>query len=373
MAARQGSDSGRETIVVTGSSGLIGAAVCTRLARRFTVVAFDRPGPPYPPAVAECLGVDMTSDASVHAGFAQVRARHGRHLAAVVHLAAFYDFDGQPSPLYDALTIQGTRRVLEELRSFQCEQLLFSSTMFIHAPCQPGERINEDWPLEPKWPYPQSKVATEALIHERRGPVPAAILRIAGVYDDLCHSIPIAHQIQRIWERQLISHVFPGDTSHGQSFVHLEDVVDAIGRTIARRKQLPAEVPILIGEPETLSYQELQDLIAQELFGERWVTERIPKELAKVGAWLEEELPLGEEPFIKPWMIDLADDHYSLDITRARQFLGWEPRRALRSALPIMLAGLKRQPDHWYTENHLTPPPHSPQAQPQAEAGAQSS
>jgi nucleoside-diphosphate-sugar epimerase len=361
----------RETIIVTGSSGLIGAAVCNRLARRFTVVGFDRPGPPYPPTSAECLSVDMTSDASVREGFARVRAQHGDHLAAVVHLAAFYDFDGAPSPLYDALTIQGTRRVLEALRRFQCDQLLFSSTMLIHAPCQHGERINEDWPLEPKWPYPQSKVATEALIHERRGQVPAAILRIAGVYDDLCHSIPIAHQIQRIWERQLISHVFPGDTSHGQSFVHLDDVVDAIELTIERRQRLPAEVPILIGEPETLGYQDLQDLIAQELFGEHWVTERIPKELAKVGAWLEDELPLGEEPFIKPWMIDIADDHYALDITRARQLLGWEPRRTLRSALPVMLAELKRHPDHWYTENHLTPPPHPPWTQPHPETGAQ--
>jgi len=36
------------------------------------------------------------------------------------------------------------------------------------------------------------------------------LLRVAGVYDDYCHSLPLSHQIQRIYERALTSHVFPG-------------------------------------------------------------------------------------------------------------------------------------------------------------------
>jgi hypothetical protein len=44
-------------------------------------------------------------------------------------------------------------------------------------------------------------------------------------------------------------------------------------------------------------------------------TPQIPKSPAKAGAWLQDQIP-GEEPFIKPWMIDLADDHYALDIHR---------------------------------------------------------
>ena len=42
-----------------------------------------------------------------------------------------------------------------------------------------------------------------------------------------------------------------------------------------------------------------------------------PRPLAKFGAWLQNLLP-GADPFIKPWMIDIADDHYALDISRAR-------------------------------------------------------
>jgi len=65
-----------------------------------------------------------------------------------------------------------------------------------------------------------------------------------------------------------------------------------------------------------------------------------------------EKLP-GADPFIKPWMIDRANDHYALDITRARTLLGWEPKRSLRATLPKMIAALKLDPLGWYRENKL--------------------
>lgn len=147
----------KETIIVTGGSGLIGAPVIRRLADRFHIVAFDRRHPPAPPPVAEEIHVDVTSDEQVRRGLAATRERHGDHIAAVIHLAAYYDFSGEPSPLYDEVTVRGTLRLLRELRAFTVERFVFSSTMLLHAPCEPGQRIDEDWPIEPKWPYPQSK------------------------------------------------------------------------------------------------------------------------------------------------------------------------------------------------------------------------
>jgi len=120
----------------------------------------------------------------------------------VVHLAAYYDFAGEPSPLYDEVTVRGTERLLRGLREFEVEQFIFSSTMLVHAPCEPGRRIDEKWPLEPKWDYPKSKVATEQLILAEHGATPVVLLRIAGVYDDDCHSIPIANQIALIERAQ---------------------------------------------------------------------------------------------------------------------------------------------------------------------------
>jgi nucleoside-diphosphate-sugar epimerase len=351
----------RGIIIVSGSNGRIGEAVMRRLAGRFSdIVGFDRTAPAPPPPGCVAVAVEITSDESVREALRMIRAHHGDHIASVIHLAAYYDFFGKPSTKYEEITVQGTGRLLRGLREegFTVEQFIFSSTMLVHRPGEPGEFITEDWPLEPTWAYPASKVRTEQLIHDQRGDIPAVVLRISGVYDDHSHSIPLANQIQRINQRDLTSRFYSGSTAHGQSFMHMDDLVDAIERVVDRRARLPAEVPILLGEPEPVSYDELQHTIGRLIRGAGKETIAIPSALAplaKAGAWLLDHIP-GQEGFVKPWMIDRANDHYALDITRARTLLGWEPKRSLRETLPKMVAALQADPVGWYRENDLTLP-----------------
>jgi nucleoside-diphosphate-sugar epimerase/uncharacterized membrane protein len=352
-----------KTLIITGSSGLIGSSFIDRVGDQYSEIGFDREGPPHPPAETQVvIDCDLSSDESVRAALDEVRGLGHTRIASIIHLAAYYSFSGEPSPLYEQVTVRGTERLLRGLRDFEVEQFIFSSTMLVHAPCEPGQRIDEDWPVEPKWDYPESKVKTEQLVLRERGDVPVVFLRIAGVYDDHCHSIPIAHQIKRIYENRLIARVFPGDITHGQSFVHLKDLVEVLVLAVEHRQKLPPVTTLLIGEPDTLNYDELQRSISCQLHGKEWKTHRIPKAFAKFGAWLQGVLP-GPGPFIKPWMIALADDHYALDISRARTLLGWEPRHSLRETLPKMITALKADPPGWYKENKLkakTAPPDGP-------------
>ncbi len=343
-------------VLITGSSGLIGSRLIERAPNAVQLVGFDFEGPPVPPIQAECVPVDLTDERSVDRALERVRHAYGDRIASVIHLAAYYDFSGEDSPLYDKLTVQGTAGLLDMLRAkrFTVEQFIFSSTMLVHAPCEIGNTIDERHPIDARWPYPQSKVRAERAIAEHRGSIPTLNLRIAGVYDDDCHSIPIAHQIDRILEKKLTAHVFPGDLRAGQAFIHLDDLVDAIWSAFARRASLPEQLDVLLGEPETMSYDELQRSIARLLHGDpEWETREIPKPLAEIGAWIQEHIPAGEEPFIKPWMVGLADDHYALDISRARQMLGWRPNRSLRDTLPIIIDRLKQDPSRWRRENNL--------------------
>ena len=188
----------RPAILITGASGLLGTAAAKALAQDFDLVLFDIREPEEEVLRAEFIHCDLTEDQSVAQSMAQLRNRYGKRLASVIHLAAYYDFSGEPSPLYDALTVQGTRRLLAALRDFDVEQLIFSSSLLVMKPSEGGEPLVESSPTQAEWEYPQSKLATESIVEQERGDVPAVILRIAGVYTENCQSIPIAQQIRRI-------------------------------------------------------------------------------------------------------------------------------------------------------------------------------
>lgn len=347
----------KKVILVTGSSGRIGTQVVRRLGEKYTIVGLELKKAAHSSSKEDLITMDLASDESVEQAFLQIQKVYGTHITSVIHLAAYYSFKEQHSDLYDKITVQGTERLLKALQDFEVEQFIFTSTMLVHKPTEPGMAINEESPIVPSWDYPLSKVKTEKLIHENRGNIPTLILRIAGVYDDLCHSIPISHQIQRIYENSLESRLFSGNISHGAAFVHMNDLIDAIELAIEKRDLLPDEAALLIGEPVTLSYDAMQKIIALDLGKKEFKTWRVPKLIAKMGAWVQCHLPFGPEPFIQPWMIDLADDHYELDITRAKQLLDWEPQHRIDETLGIMIRALKEDPERWYRENNLTRAP----------------
>lgn len=344
----------KEVIIITGCSGRIGFKLAERFAEKYQVVGFDIFLTGHLPGV-EFINVDVSSDESVIEGMDYVRKKYGNKIASVVHLAAYYSFTGGSWNHYQRITVDGTKRLLDSLKNFECGQFIFSSTMLVHAPCKPGQKITEDSPVIPSWDYPKSKVLVEALMHEVSDRIPTVALRIAGVYDDRCHSIPLSNQIQRIYENQLEGHVFAGDLSHGASFVHMDDVIDSIALCVEKRKQLPKELALLIGEEETMSYDELQREFSRLIYGKEWTTIALSKPLAKIGAKVKQYIPFIKKTFIQPWMIDLADDHYELSVARARKMLGWSPKKHVKDVLPLWIAELKKEPLAWYNENKLKP------------------
>jgi nucleoside-diphosphate-sugar epimerase/uncharacterized membrane protein len=352
----------KPVVLITGSQGRIGKAIAAELERDYTIVGFERKCAGND---ANCIEADITSEASLGEAFAAIRERFGVRIASVIHLAAFYDFSGEPNPQYDSVNVEGTRKLLQGLRAFQVEQYVYASTILVHAPSQPGVLIDEDSALEPKWPYPKSKLAAENVVHEERRTVPTVILRLAGVYTERCDLPALANQMQRIYERQMLSHVFPGDSTHGQSVTHLDDVAQLFRRAVERRATLPAETTMLVGETAAESYESLQNMLGRLIHGEPWSTHSIPKPVAASGAWVQNKvedvvpdaIDRGVEPFIKPFMAALADDHYELDTARARRLLDWRPRHSLRATLPAMVSRLRDDPAGWYQHNHIPLPP----------------
>ena len=158
--------------------------------------------------------------------------RFGSRIASVIHLVAYFDFSGESKPLYQSVNVEGTRRLLSALQDFEVEQFAYASTMLVHAPCRPGEHIDE-----------HAMVPT------------------------------LARQMARIYDRDLQSYFYSGSTLVGQAMLHRDDMLDAFHRTVDRRAVLPPETEILIGEADAIGYDALQDELGYLIHGvDDWPT-----------------------------------------------------------------------------------------------------
>ncbi|MBO27270.1 MAG: DNA polymerase III subunit epsilon [Rhodobacteraceae bacterium] len=352
----------KPAILITGAAGNIGRKLTERLADRYHVLGIDLPDNTDGP---DMFGCDITDRASVEDAVHRAAERAGGRFASVVHLAAYFDFSGEERPQYEKINEEGSRNLLRALQDIPVEQLVYSGTMLVHEPGVPGERIDEETPIAPGWAYPKSKARTEEVIREEAGDISTVFLHLAGLYSDQTAVPTLSHQIARIYERDFKSHTFSGDMKAGQSFIHIDDMLDLFERVIERRDALEPGTVLLAGEPDAMGYGALQDRIGQLIHGEdHWRTLNLPAPVAKAGAALEtsaepvvpDAFDQGEKPFIRAFMIDMASDHYALDISKARHLLDWEPQHRIAKDLPVLIEALKDDPLGWYRANGITPP-----------------
>lgn len=363
MADKQHEESPR-TVLITGASGNIGRALAgALLASGYRVVGLDRKSAEG--AGYAVVGCDFASKDSITLALQEVRDRVGKRLASVVHLVAYFDFTNDEHPLYQSVNVQGSALLVRALQDFEVEQFVYVSTMLVHAPCRPGERIDESQPIAPRWAYPRSKAAAEAMILQERGKLPVAILRLAGVYDAQSMVPSLANQFACVYEKRFDSYFYPGDTNTGQAMLHRQDMLEAFERCIAARSSLPPVSTFLIGEADAMGYDALQDRLGSLMHGQQdWPTRRVPKPIAAAGVWMQGALePLvpdaidgGRAPFVRPFMVEMADDHYALDTGAASRALGWAPRHRLKDELPAMVQALQRDPAGWYDRQGIAKP-----------------
>ena len=232
-----------------------------RAARRAVRRGRVRPERPAAPAAGRRLrGSRLSSDDSVRDGLRQVRERHGGPDRLGDPPGRLLRLLGRAQPASTTRSPSAAPSGCSAgCRTSSVEQFVFSSTMLVHAAVRAR-------PAHQRGLAAGAEVGLPAV--EGRRPRNSSAPSTATSPSCCCGSpasTTTAATPSRSPTRSSASTSAgspatstPATRSRGQAFLHLDDLVDAFGSLVERRGQLPRELTLLLGEPETLSYDELQ-------------------------------------------------------------------------------------------------------------------
>jgi nucleoside-diphosphate-sugar epimerase len=316
-------------VVVVGATGNVGTSVLDALAGEpqvESVLGLARRVPEVELPKVEWARADVTADELVP---------HFRGADCVVHLA----WKIQPSRDAEALratNVNGSARVFLAAAEAKVPTLVYASSVGAYSPGPKDRRVDESWPTGgiPSSFYSRHKAEVERILDRFEQEQPRT--RVVRLRPGLIFKREAATGIRRLFAGPFL----PGALLHPRLLpvvpdlprlrfqaVHSRDVGDAYRLAIvgdARGAFNIAAEPIL--DPQELG----------RLLQARPV--RVPERLVRGAAALTWRLHLQPTP---PGWVDLALNSPLLDVTRAREELGWQPTHSAGESLLELLAGLR--------------------------------
>jgi UDP-glucose 4-epimerase len=310
------------TVAITGASGNVGTALLRVLADA-GVAEVRGLARRQPPDTAPYDGVRWYLTDLSEADSEQVLAEFLDGVDAVVHLAWALLPDRHPDVLH-RVNVEGTERVLAAAGAAGVQHLVHMSSLGTYAAGPQEPPIMEDWPITgiPTSTYSRQKSTCERAVLEFAETYPDTTVSITrptlvlqpdaaseiGRYFLGPYLFPVARAVPGELAR-LLPLPLPG--SLRISFVHAEDVADAIARILDRRAAGPfnlAASPVLDA-----------DGLARALGVRRVPVPALVLRTGMQAAFLAHVLQ------IEPGWLDMGLGIPPLDSTRARTALDWRP------------------------------------------------
>jgi nucleoside-diphosphate-sugar epimerase len=264
---------------------------------------------------------------------------------AVVHLAWLIQPSHDAETLR-AVNVDGSRRVFEAAARAGAKALVYASSIGVYSPGPKDRRVDESWPRDgiASSFYSRHKAETERILDEVEDGAPE--LRVARLRPGLCFKADAAEEIRRYFigpllpsplvQRRFIP-VLPAMRRLAVQAVHSDDVAQAY--------RLAATEPHARGAYNVAADPILDVPTLGRLLGARPVP--VPPALVRALTDLSWRAHLQPTP---PGWLDMGLGVPMMDTTRAREHLGWTPRRGADDALLELLDGLRR------TQGDGTPP-----------------
>ena len=316
-----------ETILVTGAAGFVGSNLTQRLLEEgYRVVGVDNFDSSYDPRFKEAhvapfasdpnfklVRLDICNSEELEKVFAEEKPTLVAHLAAKVDTRAAVE---DPHTYVDT-NIHGTLNVLEASRKADVKNVVFvsSSSVYGNDTALPWtENAAADHPLSP---YGATKRAGElfAYAYHHNFGLPITCLRYFNVYGENNRPTMVPY----VWAEALLRgkevELAAGGTRK-RDYTYVGDTVEAT--VAALKKPLGFEI-INIGNNHPVSLKELL-----QIFEKVTGTKAQVKERAGHHASVEETYA---------------------DITKAKNFLGWEPKVSIEEGVERLVA--------WFKANRL--------------------
>ncbi len=317
-------------VAVAGATGNVGTSLLRALAADESIeeivgIARRRPQLSFPRTRWVCA--DIVRDDLV-AAF--------RGADAVVHLAWLI----QPShhrPTTRAVNVDGSRRVFEAAAAAGVGALVYASSVGAYSPGPKDRRVDESWPTEgiPTSFYSRDKAAVETILDDFERAHPQ--VRVVRLRPGLIFKGEAASGVRRLFagpllptpllRRGLIPVVPALDRLRFQA-VHSFDVGEAYHLALTRdvRGAFNIAAEPVLDPPELASLLEARPV-------------RVPERALRTAVDVSWKLRLQPTP---PGWLDLGLGVPIMDVTRAREQLGWTPKRTSGEALLELIEGMRR-------------------------------
>jgi len=320
-------------VVVVGASGNVGTSTLAALGDAPAVeeiVALARRRPQLELPKARWAEADVTRDDLVE---------RFRGAACVIHLAWLI----QPSRVTEVTTktnVDGSRRVFAAVAEAKVPALVYASSVGAYSKGPKDRAVDESWPTDGIVGsyYSRQKAATERQLDEFEAANPS--VRVVRLRPGLIFKDEAATQIRRfflgpfapnpLFRKPLVPAV-PDVPGLRFQAVHSNDVGEAYRLATLGDARGPFNIaaePVL--DPETLA----------RALGARTVP--VPPSALRSAAALSWHLRL--QPTSPGW-IEMALSVPIMDTTRARDVLGWTPKKTAIEAVEDLLEGLSHGTD----------------------------
>jgi nucleoside-diphosphate-sugar epimerase len=346
-------------VLVTGSSGFLGRHLLDEMKGDYRVFGIARRSPAFTGAPLHrnitWFQVDIRDRAALKRAFRVIRDRGG--IETVIHLAAHYDFTGEPHPNYQATNVEGLRNVLDECRNLALRRFVFASSVAAADFRGRTRVVDETTPPDGTHYYAKSKRAGEAMLEEYADEVCSCSVRLGALFSDWCEYPPLFKFLETWLSTSWRCRVLGGRGQLGVPYLHVREAVRFLMQLLQQLDNLECGETLLASTDGAVTLRELFEDATLYYFGAMAEPRYVPRELCRLGMYLREVAQglLGQRPFERAWMASYIDSRLEVDARHTRERLHWIPRERLsiRRRLPFMIENLKCEPEEWYRRNHM--------------------